>query len=67
MGDEGDYVLSDFDLTQMPAAPDYQTSQGITSIKSAQIQGFSFSDYADEDWDDTEANERLVFLQQLSQ
>ncbi|MBU2862594.1 hypothetical protein KO489_01935 [Reinekea forsetii] len=66
MNDEGDYLLQDLVLEQMPSPPNFEVSQGIVSLESISVNGHPFSSYKDEPYQDEEALARLEFLQSMS-
>lgn len=66
MQGEGDYVLKNIVLEQMPSPPDFETKQGFVTLPSISIQGYPFNQYTDEPFQDAEALARLKFLQSLS-
>ncbi|MEJ2046393.1 MAG: hypothetical protein P8X74_05735 [Reinekea sp.] len=67
MNDEGDYLLSDFDLIRMPSPPNFTAYSGVVPFTAQKVKGFPFSAYSDEPWQDAETQARLDFLQQISQ
>ena len=64
-GSEGPYILKDFTLIRMPSAPTFMTEYGKVPEEGIAINGFSFSEYRDEPYEDAEAKERLEFLSKL--
>lgn len=65
--DEGDYLLSDIVLEQMPSPPDFTTLRTLVPVQPVSVRGYSFSDYVDEDYVDPDSVARLEFLNALSQ
>jgi hypothetical protein len=65
MGHEGPYELRDLSLTRMPSKPDYLTQYGLVAKDRFAVNGYPFSDYEQEDYQNSDAQERLDFLNQL--
>ena len=65
MDHAGPYELRDISLTRMPSNPDYTTQYGKVKQPAFSVNGFPFSDYLNEDYVNSDSQERLEFLNQL--
>ena len=64
-GDEGPYMLKDIWLKKLPDRPGQKTAYGDSSQDDYPVEGFPFSDFADKEYVDPMAEERLKFLRKM--
>jgi len=62
----GPYTLSDFNITRGPANPGDKTGYGEAEQDAYKVQGFDFSLYSQEAYEDPKNQQRLEFLQKMA-
>ncbi|MEE4251495.1 MAG: hypothetical protein V2I38_12965, partial [Alcanivoracaceae bacterium] len=63
----GPYLLTDINVMRMPSAPGEQTGYGSTSQASYPVSGFPLTSYSDEPYEDPATQQRIRFLEALSE
>ena len=66
MNDAGPYELRNFDIKRLPSKPGDKTGYGYSQIEKANIKGFALDRYSNEPYVNLQAQQRLEFLEQLS-
>ena len=62
----GPYILRDFNITRGPSRPGDKTGYGKSEKPSFTVQGFDFSLYSQESYEDPKNQQRLEFLQKMA-